>query len=61
MENEVNTESKIGDEEEIVTDMAPFKEYFRSSKSYCMLGTLICVLILGQACCTGADYWITFW
>ncbi|CAH0557993.1 unnamed protein product [Brassicogethes aeneus] len=54
-------ESKAVEEEEVIGDLSPFKEYFKAAGSTCALILLVIILILGQTASSGADYWVTYW
>ncbi|CAH0557999.1 unnamed protein product [Brassicogethes aeneus] len=54
-------ESNVVEEEEVMGDLSPFKEYFKAAGSKCALILLVITLILGQIASSGADYWVTYW
>ncbi|CAH0557997.1 unnamed protein product [Brassicogethes aeneus] len=54
-------ESKVVEEEEVIGDLSPFKEYFKAAGSTCTIILLVITLILGQIASSGADYWVTYW
>ncbi|KAJ8933696.1 hypothetical protein NQ314_013862 [Rhamnusium bicolor] len=53
----------VGNDEETSgnSDISPFKEYFKAAGNLCLIIILITIIILSQAACTGADYWVAFW
>lgn len=50
-------------EEESASDpnSKPFKDYVLASKNICLLVILILMLIVAQALCASADFWVAFW
>lgn len=38
-----------------------FMMYAKAGGNWCVLLSVLAVLLLGQAFCTGADLWITIW
>ncbi|KAG5885794.1 hypothetical protein JTB14_031511 [Gonioctena quinquepunctata] len=62
--SEVIDQSQLSiNDEDMISDpkATPFKEYMKATQSMCLLVLLIIVLILAQAACAGADYWVAFW
>ncbi|KAJ8951068.1 hypothetical protein NQ318_003766, partial [Aromia moschata] len=43
------------------SDLSPFKEYFKAARNTCLLVFVAIVILMSQAACTGADYWVAFW
>ncbi|XP_023310959.1 multidrug resistance-associated protein 4 [Anoplophora glabripennis] len=41
--------------------ISPFKEYFKAAGNICLIIILLTCIILSQAACTGADFWVAFW
>jgi ATP-binding cassette subfamily C (CFTR/MRP) protein 4 len=48
-------------EEMNYNNSSPFKDYIKASGNTCAILSLAAILIFGQAACSAADYWITFW
>lgn len=43
------------------TGQSAFKMYAKAGGNWCVLLSLLFVLLLGQAFCTATDLWLTFW
>ncbi|XP_030759733.1 multidrug resistance-associated protein 4-like [Sitophilus oryzae] len=39
----------------------PFKDYFKSVGSFCLLIFVFILFLLSMLACTGTDYWVAFW
>ncbi|XP_074034732.1 ATP-binding cassette sub-family C member 4 isoform X3 [Leptinotarsa decemlineata] len=63
MKEVISAHRKIWTKEDIrdIGKVSPFKEYFKSAESKCLVVLFIVWIVLSQAFCTLADYWTSFW
>lgn len=54
-------ENSMMDEETSDQNARPINDYFKSTKRPCSIATLIIMLVVAQAACSGADYFSAFW